>query len=49
VLVRARGKGSAYLDSFVTLGFDVAAIDAGTHVFHDDGSGAAVYEDAGGM
>lgn len=35
------------LDGLLALGRHVAAVDARTHVLHDGGAGARVYEDAG--
>lgn len=50
--LKLRGAIKGYiahgLDSFLALGGDVATVDAGAHVVHDDRAGAPVYEDAGG-
>ena len=41
-----RNARYAYLYCLLSLSFNVATINAGAHVLHDDGSGTAVYEDA---
>jgi len=34
-----------YLDSFMTLSLDIASLDPGSHIVHDDGARATIHKD----